>query len=600
MQVIPHITNEIKDAHPARGEGRRRRDVVISRDRRHRRRHRVAPVPRGDPPVPRARSAPENVLYLHVTLVPFIDAGRRAEDEADAALGQRAAPHRYPSRHRRLPLARRAAPTDIRDKIALFADVEPSAVDRRRRTFRTCYLVPEVLQEPGARLGWSARSSALDRRPKPISASGSTSPSGCSERDEVVEIALVGKYVKLQRRIPLGARSAEARGRRTTAAQRARALGRRREHVPTKRPTAMLEQVDGVLVPGGFGSRGWEGKILACRVAREREIPYLGICLGMHVAVSEFARHVRRARRRELDRDGSRDAVPGDRPAARSRRRSRTSAARCGSVRRRSSWQTERARARRTASRSSTSGTGTATRSTTITARARRTAGLVISGTFQEGRLVEIVELPDHPWFVASQFHPGVQVAADASGAALPRLRRRRTRALAWSDRPSARPPPSAATPDRAVASEVVDLFTELAALPSPPGDERAVADVVVALPARPRLIGGRGRRGPKVGSNIGNVLLPSWRRRTAATPSSSAHISTPFRLRADRAGDRGRRRRATRRHDPRRQTTSRPSRRCSKALAGCIAENRPSRRHRASVHAEGGSGLARRGRVRP
>src|SRR5262249_60687488 len=53
-----------------------------------------------------------------------------------------------------------------------------------------------------------------------------------------------------------------------------------------------LAGVDGVLVPGGFGSRGWEGKILACRVAREDAIPYLGICLGMHVAVSEFARHV--------------------------------------------------------------------------------------------------------------------------------------------------------------------------------------------------------------------------------------------------------------------------------------------------------------------
>ena len=64
-----------------------------------------------------------------------------------------------------------------------------------------------------------------------------------------------------------------------------------------------------MLVPGGFGSRGWEGKILACRVARERGIPYLGICLGMHVAVSEFARHVVRARGRQLDRDGPRDAV---------------------------------------------------------------------------------------------------------------------------------------------------------------------------------------------------------------------------------------------------------------------------------------------------
>src|SRR5712672_2253192 len=54
----------------------------------------------------------------------------------------------------------------------------------------------------------------------------------------------------------------------------------------------LLDKVDGVLVPGGVGSRGWEGKLLACQVARERRIPYLGICLGMHVAVSEFARHV--------------------------------------------------------------------------------------------------------------------------------------------------------------------------------------------------------------------------------------------------------------------------------------------------------------------
>ena len=64
------------------------------------------------------------------------------------------------------------------------------------------------------------------------------------------------------------------------------------EHMSYEEAVEELEQVDGVLVPGGFGSRGWEGKILACRVARERGIPYLGICLGMHVAVSEFARHV--------------------------------------------------------------------------------------------------------------------------------------------------------------------------------------------------------------------------------------------------------------------------------------------------------------------
>ena len=64
------------------------------------------------------------------------------------------------------------------------------------------------------------------------------------------------------------------------------------EHMTLDEARAELADVDGVLVPGGFGSRGWEGKILACRVAREDAIPYLGICLGMHVAVSEFARHV--------------------------------------------------------------------------------------------------------------------------------------------------------------------------------------------------------------------------------------------------------------------------------------------------------------------
>ena len=64
------------------------------------------------------------------------------------------------------------------------------------------------------------------------------------------------------------------------------------ENMSTTRRRSELEMVDGVLVPGGFGSRGWEGKILACQVAREQGIPYLGICLGMHVAVSEFARHV--------------------------------------------------------------------------------------------------------------------------------------------------------------------------------------------------------------------------------------------------------------------------------------------------------------------
>ena len=178
------------------------------------------------------------------------------------------------------------------------------------------------------------------------------------------------------------------------------------EGMSPEEAAAELERSHGVLVPGGFGSRGWEGKITGLpRGPRAR-----------HPVPRDLPRDARRdlrvraprgrARRRQLDRDGSRDAVPGHRPPARSRRRSRTSAARCGSARSRSTW--PRARAAQAAYGE-----------TVVYERHRHRyevnnhyrqalvdAGLVVSGTYQEGRLVEIIELPDHPWFVASQFHP--------------------------------------------------------------------------------------------------------------------------------------------------------------------------------------------------
>ena len=177
------------------------------------------------------------------------------------------------------------------------------------------------------------------------------------------------------------------------------------ENMSYEEAVSELEQVDGVLVPGGFGSRGWEGKILACRVAREREIPYLGICLGMHVAVSEFARHVagmEGANSTEMDPETPYpviDLLPEQKEIED-----------LGGTMRLGAQAVELEE-------------GTHARDTyaepVIHERHRHRyevnnelrpklvdAGLVISGTFQEGRLVEIVELPDHPWFVASQFHP--------------------------------------------------------------------------------------------------------------------------------------------------------------------------------------------------
>ena len=93
-----------------------------------------------------------------------------------------------------------------------------------------------------------------------------------------------------------------------------------------------LEDADGILIPGGFGERGIEGKVAAARIARERSIPYLGICLGMQIAVVEFARSRGGHGGGQLLRVRPRDAVPGGRPAARAEGSLRHGRARCGSA----------------------------------------------------------------------------------------------------------------------------------------------------------------------------------------------------------------------------------------------------------------------------
>ena len=205
-----------------------------------------------------------------------------------------------------------------------------------------------------------------------------------------------------------------------------------------------LAGADGILIPGGFGGRGIEGKILAAQVARERRIPYLGICLGMQIAVSEFARNVAGMDGRQLDRVRPRDAVPGHRPAARAEggrrpRRHDAPGRRPDQAARRT-----RARGRSTTTRaSSTSATATATRSTSACGPKLEAAGLVASGTSPDDRLVEVVELPGPPVLRRLPVPPGVQVAARAPGAAVPGVRGRRAASAAAaasgpSDRSSA------------------------------------------------------------------------------------------------------------------------------------------------------------------
>jgi CTP synthase len=347
----------------------------------------------------RREVGPENVLYLHVTLVPFIPAAGELKTK--------------PTQHsvnelRRIGIhpdivvcrSTEQLSDDLRDKIALFADVDVKAVVACPDV-PDVYLVPEVLQAEGLD---ALVCEKLELR-KGVADLGEWRELTERSRDldEELEIALVGKYVKLHDAYLSVHEALKHAGVHHGARVRVRWVDA--EHMSYEEAVRELEQVDGVLVPGGFGSRGWEGKILACRVAREREIPYLGICLGMHVAVSEFARHVA-----GLDGANSTEMDPETPYPVIDLLPEQKEIEDLGGTMRLGAQAVELAEGTRARE---------AYDEPVIHERHRHRyevnnelrpklvdAGLVISGTFQEGRLVEVVELPDHPWFVASQFHP--------------------------------------------------------------------------------------------------------------------------------------------------------------------------------------------------
>ncbi len=430
VQVIPHITNEIK-ARIRRAAEASPTDVVISE---------IGGTVGDIESLPfleairqfRREVGQENVVYVHVTLVPFIEAAGELKTK--------------PTQHsvnelRRIGIhpdvivcrSHEELSRDIRDKIALFADVDPGAVIACQDV-RDVYLVPSVLKEEGfdrlvceklhieteqADLGeWDELTRRID------------------EQHELVEIALVGKYVKLHDAYLSVHEALKHAGLHNGCRVHVQWLDA--ENMSYEETAEMLDGVDGVLVPGGFGSRGWEGKILACQVARERGIPYLGICLGMHVAVSEFARHVV-----GLDGANSTEMDPETPFPVIDLLPEQKGVEDLGGTMRLGAQAVEVA-------------DGTQARDlygdAVIFERHRHRyevnnhyreqlvdAGLVVSGTFDGERLVEIVELPGHPWFVASQFHPEFKSRPTRPaplfrgfvGAALIRARSRQTQRVA-------------------------------------------------------------------------------------------------------------------------------------------------------------------------
>jgi CTP synthase len=398
VQVIPHITNEIK-ARIRSVAKVTNTDVVISE---------IGGTVGDIESLPfleairqfRREVGPDNVLYIHVTLVPFIpNAGELKTKPTQHSVNEL----RRIGIHPDVLVCRSTEPLtqDIRDKIALFADVDVEAVVSAMDV-PDVYLVPKALQAQGLdklvchKLGLETAEPDLGEWDNLVDRLG--------DRDATVEIALVGKYVKLHDAYLSVHEALKHAGIHNGCSVNVRWVDA--ENMTLDEARAELADVDGVLVPGGFGSRGWEGKILACRVAREDAIPYLGICLGMHVAVSEFARHVcglDGANSTEMDPETPYpviDLLPEQKDVedlGGTMRLGAQAVELAEGTQARELYADEPVIAERHRHRYEVNN---AYRQAVVD------GGLVISGTFQEGRLVEIVELPDHPWFVASQFHP--------------------------------------------------------------------------------------------------------------------------------------------------------------------------------------------------
>ena len=309
MQVIPHVTDEIK-SRIQRVASSGDVDVVITE---------IGGTVGDIESLPfleairqfRNQIGRDNVMYLHCTLVPYIDVAGELKTK--------------PTQHsvqelRRIGIApdvivcrsKYLLDSDIREKIALFADVAMEAVISAPDA-DNIYYIPSMMQEEGLdrlvcdRLGLVT--GPPDMREWEAMVDRVRAVSG------VVRIALVGKYVQLQDAY-LSVVEALNHGAIHHGAK-LEIIWVDAETLSWDEAERRLALADGILIPGGFGIRGIEGKIAAARFARENDIPFLGVCLGMQVAVVEFARHVVGPRRRQLQRVRARYALPGHRPAAR-------------------------------------------------------------------------------------------------------------------------------------------------------------------------------------------------------------------------------------------------------------------------------------------
>lgn len=402
VQVIPHITNEIKERVFRVGQ-QDNADFVITEiggtvgD--------IESLPFLEAIRQVKKDVGKNdVLYIHVTLVPYISAAGELKTK----------PTQHSVKELRsigispdIIVCRSEKPIskEMREKMAMFCDVDPDAVIQNL-TARSIYEVPMLMEEQGLDT-IVLRKLEMEDKPKDMQGWHDMVARILKKYDKKVTIAVVGKYVALQDAYISITESLRHAAVANEAELDIHWVNAEEIEADDTDMAKVMTGVDGILVPGGFGNRGIEGKIKAIQYAREHKIPFFGICLGMQCAVIEFARHVcgmADANSSEFNPNSTHpviDLMPEQIDVEDLGGTMRLGLYPCKvypdtltSKAYNAELIYERHRHRyefNNAFREEIVG-----------------KGLVLGGTLPNGRLVEIVELPEseHPWFLGAQFHP--------------------------------------------------------------------------------------------------------------------------------------------------------------------------------------------------
>lgn len=402
VQVIPHITNEIKERVFRVGQ-QDNADFVITEiggtvgD--------IESLPFLEAIRQVKKDVGKNdVLYIHVTLVPYISAAGELKTK----------PTQHSVKELRsigispdIIVCRSEKPIskEMREKMAMFCDVDPEAVIQNL-TARSIYEVPMLMEEQGLDT-IVLRKLEMEDKPKDMQGWHDMVARILKKYDKKVTIAVVGKYVALQDAYISITESLRHAAVANEAELDIHWVNAEEIEADDTDMAKVMAGVDGILVPGGFGNRGIEGKIKAIQYAREHKIPFFGICLGMQCAVIEFARHVcgmADANSSEFNPNSTHpviDLMPEQIDVEDLGGTMRLGLYPCKVY--------------------PDTLTSKAYNAELIYERHRHRyefnnafrekfvgKGLVLGGTLPNGRLVEIVELPEseHPWFLGAQFHP--------------------------------------------------------------------------------------------------------------------------------------------------------------------------------------------------